>query len=224
MLALVVVVSTACTLDKSAGSQGINNANARPTAEPTVSSETTGTCSLKLAQAPALNGVRLGMTQAEVLTVFPQAKDDPDVQAYVARPPSKFGVSEQLIRPSRFKTKQDANVVGAISQMSLTFLDGHASRINAGYNGPAYKHVDDFVANFVNDTNLPPAADWQPYAGLDTQLKVLRCAEFEVRVFAGGEGGNLNYVQLQDLEADKKLKERRKKAKEQASPTPGSKP
>jgi hypothetical protein len=55
---------------------------------------------------------------------------------------------------------------------------------------------------------------------MDNQMKVLTCQDFEVRVFAGGEGGNLNYVLLTDLEADKTLKDRIKKAKAQAKPSP----
>src|SRR5438132_1032499 len=41
-----------------------------------------------------------------------------------------------------------------------------------------------------------------------------------IRVFAGGTGGNLNYVLMSDLEADKKLKDRRAKARAKATPTP----
>jgi hypothetical protein len=55
---------------------------------------------------------------------------------------------------------------------------------------------------------------------LDTQLKILACKEFEVRVFAGGKGGNLNYVQLSDLVASVTLKDRRKKARAKAAASP----
>ena len=40
----------------------------------------------------------------------------------------------------------------------------------------------------------------------------------QARVFAGGQGGNLNYVLMKDLEAEKKLKDRRAKAREKATP------
>jgi hypothetical protein len=49
-------------------------------------------------------------------------------------------------------------------------------------------------------------------------MKILKCKDFEVRVFAGGEGGNLNYVLMRDLVADKTLKDRRAKAREKATP------
>ena len=53
---------------------------------------------------------------------------------------------------------------------------------------------------------------------MDTQLKILKCTEIEIRVFAGGQGGSLNYVLMRDLVADKKLKERKDKARQNATP------
>ena len=101
----------------------------------------------------------------------------------------------------------------------FNLLDGRVSSMNIGYDGPAYAKVDDFVTRFVEGTNLPPADQWQPYTGMDN-LKILTCKDFEVRVFAGGTDGKLNYVLLTDLEAAKQLKDRRAKARAQASPTP----
>jgi hypothetical protein len=59
---------------------------------------------------------------------------------------------------------------------------------------------------------------WEAYVGMDTQLKTLKCTDFEIKVFAGGKGGNLNYVDIRDLEADKKVEDRRKKAEGKAKP------
>jgi len=101
-------------------------------------------------------------------------------------------------------------------------LDGHLSSFTINYNGPQWPDVDKFVETFVEGKNLPAANQWEPYAGMETQMKTLTCTDFSVRVFSGGEAGNQNYVLVQDLEADKKLKERRRKARESASPTPGA--
>ena len=158
------------------------------------------------------------MTRDEVLGLFPGAKDDPAVQASVSRPPSSLGVSSFTLMPPKHTTAEQFE---GISHIAFNFLDGRVSNFQIGYNGPAYSHVDKFVEKFASESTLPSVDQWEPYVGLDN-MKLLKCAEFEVRVFAGGEGGNLNYVLLQDLEADKTLKERRKKAREQASPTPGN--
>jgi hypothetical protein len=158
------------------------------------------------------------MTTDEVLARFPGSKDDPELRPSLSPQPSQLGMSSFLIKPSKYENRDEfADVV----QLTFTLLDGRVSKMHVGFNGPEWPHVDKFVAKVVEGTTLPPADQWSPYVGLDTQLKMLTCVDFEVRVFSGGKGGNLNYVQVQDLEADKKLKERRKKAREQASPTPG---
>ena len=107
-----------------------------------------------------------------------------------------------------------------INQISLNLLDGRVAALTIGYDGPAYSHVDRFVEVVVKETSLPPMDQWEGYVGMDNQLKTLICAEFEVRVFAGGTGGSLNYIQVKDLVADKKLKTRRAKARAQATPSP----
>jgi hypothetical protein len=100
----------------------------------------------------------------------------------------------------------------------LTLLDGRVSSINLGYNGPEWPHVDRFVEKFIEGTNLPAADSWAAYVGLDTQMKTLRCKDFEIQIFAGGKGGNLNYVLMRDLVSDKTLKDRRAKARAKATP------
>ena len=220
LIALALIgISIACVPNKSALLSSPNNntpAN-RPSEQPADSTEqSNATCPLTMAAAPVLNGLKLGMTPDEVLALFPGSKDDSEVQSNLLRPAGKMGESELIIRPAKFSKEK---FVG-ISHITFGLLDGRVSSLNIGYNGPAYSHVDQFVTKFVEGTNLPPTDQWQAYVGMDTQLKVLTCKDFEIRVFAGGEGGNLNYVLLRDLEADKKLKDRRKKARESATPTP----
>ena len=177
------------------------------------------TCGLDTSQAPVLNGLKLRMTTEEVLALFPGSKEDAELRPQISRPPSQFGVSSFVLKPSKYETR-DKFV--EVSQISFHLFDGRVSNFTVGYNGPEWPHVDKFVEKFVEGTNLPATDQWEAHAGMSTQLKTLTCTDFEVRVFAGGQGGNLNYVLMQDLEADKKLKDRKRKAREQASPTPGT--
>lgn len=174
-------------------------------------------CMLSMSQVPVLHGLKLGITADEVLALFPGGKEDPQVRSYLSTPPSNVGTSQFVITPSKYDSGERFT---GISQITFTLLDGRVSNFTVGYNGPEWPHVDRFVARFVEGTNLPAPNLWEPYVGMDYQLKTLTCTDFSIRVFAGGAGGNLNYVELRDLEADKKLKERRRKAREQASPTP----
>ncbi|MDT7602411.1 MAG: hypothetical protein QOF61_408 [Acidobacteriota bacterium] len=177
------------------------------------------TCSLTVAQVPGVGALRLGMTTEQVLALFPGSREDPEVRSGISRPASPLGVSDFTIRPDRYQSKEK---YAGISQITLNLLDGHVSTFSIGYNGPEWPHVDKFVAKFIEGTNLPAADAWEAYAGMETQLKLLTCKDFEIRVFAGGPGGNLNYVLMSDLVAARTLKERRVKAREK--PSPGSKP
>ena len=161
------------------------------------------------------------MTADEVLAAFPGSKDDPEVQAFLKRPPSPFGVSELFIRASKFQTNGAAGV-GDVTNIAITLLDGRVYTLHVSYNGPQYAHVDKFVTSFLADKNLPPLDQWQPYVGMDNQLKILNCGEFEVNVFAGGKDGNLNYVLVKDRLADKVLSDRKAKARAQATPAPSA--
>ncbi|HEX3558408.1 MAG TPA: hypothetical protein VHU19_04345 [Pyrinomonadaceae bacterium] len=170
-------------------------------------------CSLTMTQAPVINGLSLGMTPEQVLGLFPGSSEDMEVRSSLSRPANQFGVSSFIIRPDKYKSKEK---FAGINQIKFMLLDGRVSNFFVGYDGPEWPHVDKFVAKFVEGTNLPAADAWEAYVGMDTQLKILKCQDFEVRVFAGGQGGNLNYVLLVDSTAEQKLKERQAKAREKA--------
>lgn len=218
ILSFLITASVACSAYKSAGSPSPANSNptvVQSTPQTNGSRQEKPTCQLTLAGAPDLKGLRLGMTAEEVLAQFPGSKDDAEVRASLARPPSQFGVSSFLIRPTKYESKDRFE---GINQITFSLLDGRVSNFTVGYNGPEYSHVDKFVAKFVEGTNLPAVDQWEAYVGMDNNLKILKCVDFEIRVFTGGQGGNLNYVLMKDLESEKKLKERRDKAKAKATP------
>jgi len=218
---LLIAVSVACSACKSAGSQSLANSNPAVVQSPSQTNNADGqdkpTCQLTLAGAPDIKGIRLGMTPEQVLALFPGSNEDADLRSRLSQPPSPFGVSGFVVRPDKYQSKDK---FAEVTQITFTLLDGRVSTFSVGYNGPEYSHVDKFVAKFVEGTNLPAVDQWEAYVGMDNQLKSLKCSEVEIRVFAGGQGGNLNYVLMRDLEADKKLKDRRAKARAKATPTP----
>jgi hypothetical protein len=220
--AFILVLACACKLETSSATNRNANANSnananRATVETASAPQAVSNCGLAMPAAPTIDGLKLRMTPAEVLALFPKSDQDADIMARVAKAPSKFGEQGFLVKLDNYPPKIKS---ADLTRVDVTFLDGRAYIYNFGYNGPKYAQVDDFVTKVVQGTSLPPVSQWQDYVGLETQLKTLTCKDFEVRVFAGGEGGNLNYVLLTDLEADKTVKERRAKAKAQAKPTP----
>ena len=214
-----ITVSIGCTPSRSAGSPSSANSSLAVVQSPaqtnSASSQEKPTCQLTLAGAPDIKGLRLGMTAEEVLAQFPGSKEDAEVRASLAAPPSKVGTSSLLVRPEKYESKDK---FAGINQIIFTLLDGRVSNFTVGYNGPEYSHVDKFVAKSIEGTSLPAADQWEAYVGMDNSLKILKCTDFEVRVFIGGQGGNLNYVLMKDLEAEKKLKDRRDKARAKATP------
>ena len=168
-------------------------------------------CGLDVSQVSGIGALRLGMTAEQVLALFPGSDADPEVRSSIAKPPSPLGVSGFIIRPDRYGSKEK---YAGVTQITFGLLDGRVSTFSIGYNGPVWPHVDKFVAKVIEGTSLPPVGAWEADAGMDTQLKILRCTDFEVRVFAGGAGGNLNSVSMSDLTAAQTLKDRRAKARE----------
>ena len=219
--AALITVSLACSAYKSAGSTNVQTntpgvSQQQPASSPTPVKEKVP-CTLTLAGAPDLNGLRLGMTPKEVLAVFPGSSEDPQLKSSIARPPSKFGDSGFVIKPNNYGANEkfaDATLVSIIT------FDGRVSTVTVNYNGPEFSHVDKFVEKIAQKYQLPTVESWDPYPGLDDTLKVLKCSDFEVRAFIGGKGGTLNYIELRDLIAAKNRNERRAKAKAQATPGP----
>src|SRR5712664_1374324 len=220
ILTLLIGVSVACSAYKSAGSQSLVNSNSTVAQSPAQPNNASGQdklpCTLTLDQAPDIKALRLGMTVDEVLAPFPGSKEDTEVSSGLAAI-GQFGTSSFVIRPEKYESKEK---FAGISQILVSLLDGRVSKLYFGYNGPEYSHVDKFVQKFSEGSNLPAPDAWEAYVGMDTQLKTLRCKEFEIRIFAGGKGGSLNYAEIRDLVAEKKLKERRAKAREKATPPP----
>lgn len=177
----------------------------KPAEQPAVKKQV---CFLNRNQSPDLDGLRLGMTMDELLALFPGSREHEEVKMDLKRPASQFGETSMVIKPGGFVP--ETKFVG-IRQISVSLLDGRVASFNAGYNGPKWKHVDEFVTKFSQERSLPNAADWVAYVGMDNQLKSLRCDGFEISVFAGGREGGSNYVRVNDLTAEVKLEDRRSK-------------
>ena len=167
-------------------------------------------CGLTVAQSPAVNGLKLGLTIEQVLGLFPGSSNDGMIRAEIDAASKKQGLTSFSLEPSNYLSSV---LFPGITRINFKFMDGRLYHFTIGYNGPKWKDVDEFVGKFAAEANLPGVDNWNAYVGLDTQLKMLNCQGFEVRLFAGGPGGNLNSVELRDLGAEQTLKDRRVKAR-----------
>ena len=174
-------------------------------------------CGLTVAQSPAVNGLKLGMTVEQVLALFPGSDNDEMIRAEIAQADKRQGLTTISLDPRNYLSKV---LFSGITRINFKFMDGRLYNFIVSYNGPAWKNVDEFVEKFAEGANLPGADSWNAYVGMDTQLKMLNCHGFEVRLFAGGPGGSLNSVELRDLGAEQTLKDRRAKARAAKSSKP----
>jgi hypothetical protein len=177
---------------------------------------------MTLAQAPVMNGIKLGMTQEQVLALFPGSRDDQELRAALNGPGTPAGETTFIIKPGLYGSKSKFS---RVTQITFSLLDGRLYSLNVQYDGPEWAHVDEFIEKLSAATKLPGAGAWEPYVGLDTQLKTLTCQGFVISLFAGGKNvHNINYVVLKDRAAEKLLKERRAKARAKRNGWWGDKP
>lgn len=161
-------------------------------------------CKLKLAQAPVIRGIRLGMTVNEVLAVFPGAEKDEALRQNLSR--GSFGLTGFSVDPSKYGSKD--KFVG-VSGVNFGFLDGDMNSFSVEYNGPEFRNNEQFISRIVGPLNLPGIEFWK---GAE-----LFCEGFwvGVRVSSGGRS-NVIYVRNLDKDANRVVREREEAVKEEA--------
>lgn len=142
------------------------------------------------------------MTAEEVLALFPGSKDDQQIKSALSAPVDELGISSFSLTPAKYGPPPSFSDVTGIT---FSLFDKRISKIYISYGGQ-WPNVDKFVEHFVSETNLPSPSEWQGYPGMENQMKVIKCTGFEVRAFASGRG--LTYVELNDLVAEKLMKDR----------------
>src|SRR5438309_1889781 len=131
-LSILIGVSIACSAYKSAGSEPLANDNlqAQPSASTnTAAAQEKSPCTLTLAGAPDIKGIKLGMTPEQVLALFPGSNEDADLRSRLSQPPSPFGVSDFVVRPDKYQSKDK---FAEVTQITFTLLDGRVSTFSVG--------------------------------------------------------------------------------------------
>jgi hypothetical protein len=173
---------------------------------PTVGAQTSNTgssseCRLKLAQAPVIRGIRLGMTVNEVLAVFPGAEKDEALHQSLSR--VHFGLTGFSVDPSKYGSKD--KFVG-VRSVSFAFLDGDLNSFSVSYNGPEFRNNEQFISRIVGPLNLPGIEFWKGSG--------LVCEGFTVAVRVGPD--NMIYVRNLEKDENKVVREREEAVKEEA--------
>lgn len=140
-------------------------------------------CTLKVSQAPAVRGIKLGMPAEDLLTLFPGSAGEDGIKASVSLADKypNFGVVGMDIVPSRYSTRERYAGVGTFN---FVLLDGRVAQYEVQYlsapSGPTWRNIDDFIAKIADAFNVPAAKSWTAHQYNPT-VKELKCDGFQLQ-------------------------------------------
>ena len=116
-------------------------------------------CALKMAQAPAIRGIKLGMRIDEVLAMFPGTREDENIRIATSDNQSypRFGVINFGVAPSAYASKERFAGIGSLY---FTFVDGGMVKYEVEYARPPWPRLDDFINKIAAAFQLPQADKW----------------------------------------------------------------
>lgn len=121
-------------------------------------------CKMTLAQAPAIRGLRLGMTSDEVFAVFPTNEQEEFNRAQMLKKAElapQYGFTTFSFPPSAYATKE--RFMG-INSISVGMFDRKVVSITARYfNAPQFDRPDQLIEIISKQFGLPEYKDWPGY-------------------------------------------------------------
>jgi hypothetical protein len=155
-------------------------------------------CTLKLSQAPAVRGVKLGMTVDELLPLFPGSSDSLGIKNVLSAAEGfpRFGDTTFSISPSSWGNKE---WFAGISSYFFHTFDRRIIALTVQYDGfpsgARWKSADDLIQKFSDSLHLPGPKEWAPDPNNPyNPIKKLKCDGFEVTVSAGDQGSIYFYT------------------------------
>jgi len=144
-------------------------------------------CSLAREQAPAIRGVKLGMTSDELHASVPGIREDyKTVVERAQRSPSYGEVTLSASPPETGKGERFEGIQGFYFRLFDDRLVGYS----VFYRGPGsnprgamWPHVDDLIGRFAAAYHLPGPPNWVT----DGSSKLIRCKGFDVRISTGDD-------------------------------------
>lgn len=150
-------------------------------------------CALTPEQAPAIRGLRLGMSVEQLLMRFPGSRENHNVRSALERAQGapRFGVAPLYFQRTEYPVAFQEQFAG-IDSISATLFDGRVAQLEIAYasrdsqpRGPYWQSLDEFFAKLVEALSLPEARAW---FRKHENATLLRCNGLEMEVM-------LNYGQ-----------------------------
>jgi hypothetical protein len=195
-------------------------------------------CTLAVAQAPALRGLRLGMNQAQLVARFPGLSLDRadefgvsrlrlaliDVDLYPKGSSSRDrGVQLDIaagtagVRSFTADSSKFPELKG-VRKIQLGFVDGRVAYVMVGYDDSfKWKGVDEFTQTVSKNLGLP--GEWRVPGESDANVnqKELRCDGFLIGAIIGGDSTDARMgaqLSLEDTAATQVIEKRQKDREE----------
>ncbi|MCI0387202.1 MAG: hypothetical protein MOB07_00295 [Acidobacteria bacterium] len=124
-------------------------------------------CTLTLAQAPVIRGIRLGMSTDELLALFPRSRDQFQIREALSKAEINFGESS-LFFSSREYPENEVMFNKNLQQYAITLFDGRVVTISVGFNFQPVNNiypnwtVNTWIAKLSETYNLPKPEEWGP--------------------------------------------------------------
>jgi hypothetical protein len=143
-------------------------------------------CSLTEATAPAVRGLKLGMSVEQVTALFPGSTKRKETKEALAKAKAASEVVHVTFEPSDGGKDQNADV----ASFSAGFIKGRVVDLSVQYLGPEWKNVDEWIAKLTETLGLPGVNNWQPGPS-EAPNKVLKCSGIEIEAAVEGGGGSI---------------------------------
>ncbi len=166
----------------------------------------TNACKLKLSQAPAIRGIRLGMSVEQVLAQIPGSEADSNLLARLAQ--DHFGQKYVNVMPGGYVTSKEK--FAGTSGLNLTFLDGRLLSFGVHYEGPEWNSREQFAERVAELLSLPGVGFWKAR----NQVFALACDGFEISVQTSGPKHSSILMTDTTVDIGKILREREEVPKE----------
>ncbi len=150
-------------------------------------------CTLTPAQAPAIRGIKIGMSTEEILSLFPESSQRPDIKAALVQADGypNYGVARLYFQPADYPSLAKDRFAG-IDGISVTLFDSRVAELRVQYagpnsrpRGPLWLNVDDFIAKLSEAYALPAARDW----ALGSQAgRMLKCNGLDIEALIQNGG------------------------------------
>lgn len=166
-----------------------------------------GRCNLTAADAPALRGIRLGMSTDQLLALFPASTKRQEIKNALEKAKAPDSEAVYLSFESADGNKDAFDGVAGIS---VGLYRGHTIDVSVQYVGHDLRNIDEWIAKLSETLKLPSREAWQTGPS-ENPNKVLHCNGVEIEAAMQGGGGS---VRIRNMEYQKFAEEQNRAAEE----------